>query len=177
MNWKGYGRKRSWPSTRYCPGICLEGPGKTMNLSQDNWSPSRDLNPRPPEYEAAVCRHTSCPACRALFLLDFPAHARPPLSSPLHCPSTTLAASVRLVLLSVRVHWITKKCGISAAGGCRVDDMLSVLTTVHQRDVRGVSLHFQWYCVCCYSRAAPFDPRADYVWWHQYGTILVAVRG
>jgi hypothetical protein len=24
MNWKGRGRKRSWPNLRYCPGICLE---------------------------------------------------------------------------------------------------------------------------------------------------------
>jgi hypothetical protein len=52
MNWKGCGRKRSWPNLRYYPGICLEGLRKTTkNLSQDNRSPGRDLNPGPPEYE------------------------------------------------------------------------------------------------------------------------------
>jgi hypothetical protein len=25
MNWKGYGRKRSWPNLRQYPGIFLEG--------------------------------------------------------------------------------------------------------------------------------------------------------
>jgi hypothetical protein len=55
MNWKGCERKRSWPNLRYYPSICLEGPRKTVqNLSQDSWSPGRDLNPRPPEYEAGV---------------------------------------------------------------------------------------------------------------------------
>jgi hypothetical protein len=45
MNWKGCGRKRSWPNLRYYPGICLEGLRKTTkNLSQDSRSP--------PEYEA-----------------------------------------------------------------------------------------------------------------------------
>jgi hypothetical protein len=33
----------------YYPGICLEALGKTTkNLSQDSWSPGRDLNPGPP---------------------------------------------------------------------------------------------------------------------------------
>jgi hypothetical protein len=30
MNCKGYGRKRSWPFLRYCPGIYLEGLRKRM---------------------------------------------------------------------------------------------------------------------------------------------------
>jgi hypothetical protein len=55
MNWKGCGRKRSWPNLRYYPGICLEGLTKTTkNLSQHSRSPGRDLNPGPPEYEAGV---------------------------------------------------------------------------------------------------------------------------
>jgi hypothetical protein len=55
MNWKGCGRKRSWPNLRYYPDICLEGlRKKTKNLSQFIRSPGRDLNPGPPEYEAEV---------------------------------------------------------------------------------------------------------------------------
>jgi hypothetical protein len=35
MNWKGYGRKRSWPNTSYYTGICLDGLGKiTKGLHQ-----------------------------------------------------------------------------------------------------------------------------------------------
>jgi hypothetical protein len=64
MNWKGCGRKWSWPNLRYYPGICLEGLGETTrNLSQDNRSPGGDLNPGPPEYEARVL---SCRRWRSL---------------------------------------------------------------------------------------------------------------
>jgi hypothetical protein len=42
-------------SLRYYPEIRLEELKKiTKGLSQDNWSPSRDLNPRSPEFEARV---------------------------------------------------------------------------------------------------------------------------
>jgi hypothetical protein len=55
MNWKGCGRKSSWPNLWYYPGICLEGLRKTMkNLSQNSRCPNRYLNPGPPEYEAGV---------------------------------------------------------------------------------------------------------------------------
>jgi hypothetical protein len=55
MNWKGCGRKRSWPNKRHYPGIFLEGLRKsTKNLSWDSRSPGRDLNPGPPEYKAGV---------------------------------------------------------------------------------------------------------------------------
>jgi hypothetical protein len=38
MVWYGLGRKLSWPSFRYYPGICLEGLGETMkNPIQDSW--------------------------------------------------------------------------------------------------------------------------------------------
>jgi hypothetical protein len=33
MNWKGYGRKWSWPNLRYYPGIFLEGLWKTTKIS------------------------------------------------------------------------------------------------------------------------------------------------
>jgi hypothetical protein len=33
MNWKGCGRKRSWPILMYYLGICLEGLRKTTKLS------------------------------------------------------------------------------------------------------------------------------------------------
>jgi hypothetical protein len=53
LNWKGFGRKWSWPNLRSNPGICIEGLRKTTkNLSQDSWSPGRDLNTGPPKYEA-----------------------------------------------------------------------------------------------------------------------------
>jgi hypothetical protein len=55
MNWKVYGRKRSWPNLRYYSGICLEELRKTTNtLSQGSRSLGRDLNSRPPEYKAGV---------------------------------------------------------------------------------------------------------------------------
>lgn len=33
MNWKEYGRKRSWPDSRYYPGICPQGQGRPRKLS------------------------------------------------------------------------------------------------------------------------------------------------
>jgi hypothetical protein len=53
MNCKGCGRRRSLPCFNYYPSIAWrhwEQPRK----SQDSRSPSRDLNPGPPEYEAGV---------------------------------------------------------------------------------------------------------------------------
>jgi hypothetical protein len=49
MNWKGCGRKRSWPNLRYYTGICLEGLRKTTKTC-----PSRNFNTGPPECEARV---------------------------------------------------------------------------------------------------------------------------
>jgi hypothetical protein len=58
MNWSGCGRKLSWPSLRYYPGICLETLRKTLkNISQDNLSPGWVLNPRTPNCEAGVLAH------------------------------------------------------------------------------------------------------------------------
>jgi hypothetical protein len=55
MNWKGCGRKQSWPNLRYYPSICLEGLRKTTKyLRQGSRSPGRDLNLGSPEYEAGV---------------------------------------------------------------------------------------------------------------------------
>jgi hypothetical protein len=55
VNWKGFGRKRSWTNLGKYPGICVEGLRKaTKVLIQDSRSPCRDLNPGPPEYEAGV---------------------------------------------------------------------------------------------------------------------------
>jgi hypothetical protein len=52
---KGLGRKSSWPNLRYYQGIGLKGlMTTTRNLSQDSQFTDRDLNPRPPEYEAVV---------------------------------------------------------------------------------------------------------------------------
>jgi hypothetical protein len=45
VNWKGFGWKRSWPDSRYCPIICLEGWMKTTkSSSQHSRYPGRDPN-------------------------------------------------------------------------------------------------------------------------------------
>jgi hypothetical protein len=59
MNWKGSGRKRSWPNLRNYPRICPEGLRiTTKNLSQDSRSLGRDLNLGPPEYETGLLSTT-----------------------------------------------------------------------------------------------------------------------
>jgi hypothetical protein len=48
MNWKGYGRKWSWPNLKYYAGTCLEGLKKTTKtLTQDEQSVGKDLNLEP----------------------------------------------------------------------------------------------------------------------------------
>jgi hypothetical protein len=55
MNWEKCGRKRWRVNIRYYPGICLEGLRRTTKpLIQDSRYPGRDMNPGPPEYEAAL---------------------------------------------------------------------------------------------------------------------------
>jgi hypothetical protein len=55
MNWKGCRRSGSNLILRYYLGIRLEGQRRiTKNLSKSSRSPERDLNPRPPKYEAGV---------------------------------------------------------------------------------------------------------------------------
>jgi hypothetical protein len=55
VNWKGCGRKHSWPNLRYYPKICQEGLRENMkNFSQDSQCPGQDLNPVSPKYEAGV---------------------------------------------------------------------------------------------------------------------------
>jgi hypothetical protein len=55
MNWKGCGRKRSWPIFRYYPEMFLEERKETRDISnQASRSTGRNLNPRPREYEAGV---------------------------------------------------------------------------------------------------------------------------
>jgi hypothetical protein len=53
MNWKGSGRKRSWPNFKV---LYRNSPGRTekntKTLNQDIRSPGRDLKPGPLEYEA-----------------------------------------------------------------------------------------------------------------------------
>jgi hypothetical protein len=53
MIWEGRGMKQSWPTLRHYLGIFLEGLKKTTK-TQDSWSPNRDLNQRPPEYETGA---------------------------------------------------------------------------------------------------------------------------
>jgi hypothetical protein len=70
MNWKEFGRKRSWPTLRYYPNIHLEGLRKASNnLGQDSKSLVRDLNPRPPKYEAGVL--TTRPGCLVLCIEQY----------------------------------------------------------------------------------------------------------
>jgi hypothetical protein len=55
MNLKGCERKRLWSNVSHYPDICMEGLRKiTKDLSLNSRSPGRDLNPRPPEFEAGV---------------------------------------------------------------------------------------------------------------------------
>jgi hypothetical protein len=57
MNWKGFGRKRSWPKFkvlhRYSPGV-TEKQRKTKNSIRIGGSRGRDSNPELPKYEAEV---------------------------------------------------------------------------------------------------------------------------
>jgi hypothetical protein len=54
-NWKGLGRKRSWPNLKVLSRHSRGGTEKNhKNLSLVSWSPGRDFNPRPPECEAGV---------------------------------------------------------------------------------------------------------------------------
>jgi hypothetical protein len=48
MSWKGFGRKR------LCPAFAWGTEKNHENVGQDSRSPSRDLYPGPPEYEAIV---------------------------------------------------------------------------------------------------------------------------
>jgi hypothetical protein len=54
MNFKGCGRRRSWPNLRYYPDICLEGLRKTTKLSQNSRALARNMNLGPPECKAGV---------------------------------------------------------------------------------------------------------------------------
>jgi hypothetical protein len=56
MNWKGFGKNRSWPNfkvlSRHSPG----GNNSAKILTQDSRCPGLDLNPVSPEYNAGVLR-------------------------------------------------------------------------------------------------------------------------
>jgi hypothetical protein len=52
MNWKGYGRKLSWPDFKVLYRDILMK--TTKNLRQNSRSPGRELNSGPLEYEAGV---------------------------------------------------------------------------------------------------------------------------
>jgi hypothetical protein len=56
MNWKGSGRKRSWPNLSTSPAFVWKDRGKsTKTLNQDSGVVgARYLNLEPPEYEARV---------------------------------------------------------------------------------------------------------------------------
>jgi hypothetical protein len=55
MNWKGCVRKRSWPKFKAQSQHMSAGTEENHKiLSQNSRSPSRDLNPVPPEYEKGV---------------------------------------------------------------------------------------------------------------------------
>jgi hypothetical protein len=55
MNWKGFGRKWSQPNFKVLSWHLLRGNEENHEkASQDSWSPGRDLNMEPPEYETGV---------------------------------------------------------------------------------------------------------------------------
>jgi hypothetical protein len=51
INWKRCERKRSWFDLGYHPGMCLEGPKTSKNISQDSRCSARDSNRAHPEYK------------------------------------------------------------------------------------------------------------------------------
>jgi len=55
INWKGFGRKRSWPNFKV---LSWHSPGETeqtmKKINQDSQSLGLRLNPVPSEYEAGV---------------------------------------------------------------------------------------------------------------------------
>jgi hypothetical protein len=53
MNWRGCGRKRSWPDLRNCSSICSEGQ-EIQEESQDNWCLGQGAMRGPPECRAEV---------------------------------------------------------------------------------------------------------------------------
>jgi hypothetical protein len=61
MNCKGLGMKRSWPNLKTLSWHLPGGTEKNNEtLSQDSRSPSRDLNPRPPDYEGVLTIRKRC---------------------------------------------------------------------------------------------------------------------
>lgn len=64
MDWSGYGRKRSWPKSRYYPYMCLQELRRTTgNLNQASRCPGRDSNRSFPEYHfklLPLCQPARC---------------------------------------------------------------------------------------------------------------------
>jgi hypothetical protein len=61
MNWKGCGRKPSWPNLTYYSRPCLEGLRKTTkNFRQDRRCPDQHSNPRHSEYEGGNHSTITC---------------------------------------------------------------------------------------------------------------------
>jgi hypothetical protein len=55
MNWKIYGRKRSWSNLRSYLNICLDSlRGTVVNFNNKSLTLNRDLDPETPEYEELV---------------------------------------------------------------------------------------------------------------------------
>jgi hypothetical protein len=54
MNWKGCGRKRSWPDFEVLSRTLPGGTDENHEMPQDSLSLGRYLNPGPPEYEAEL---------------------------------------------------------------------------------------------------------------------------
>jgi hypothetical protein len=53
-NWEGCGRKRSWSTLRYYPGMSGGTEEKQEKFSQDSRSVDPDMDSGPPKYEAGV---------------------------------------------------------------------------------------------------------------------------
>jgi hypothetical protein len=147
MNWEGCERKRSWPTSKYCTHIGLQGSKKTKkNFNQDGRCPDRDLNRAPPEYKTEILppsRYTPPPSASIMFvgttliihgdlrdenlimnLTDNPAETRAPRPTP---PPPKLDHPMSVVRDSfgtfpVTVH-IWKPCPQSAT--CRGDMRIS----------------------------------------------------
>jgi hypothetical protein len=58
MNWKGCGRKLSWPNFKVLPWNLPEVTEENHEQPQNSRSPARDLNLGPNEWEAGVLTTT-----------------------------------------------------------------------------------------------------------------------
>jgi hypothetical protein len=117
MNWKWFGRKRSWPNFKV--GLLSqlshwgteENSKTTKNFSQDSRSPGRDLNPEPPECEAGVLTTRPRRSVR-----ESEIYLKTWRKWPLERPRYSLCGTLNVV-----VEWLTLLLRIQEVPGSNLD--------------------------------------------------------